>query len=127
MRIGKIFARWHLAITIASLHVIDQTLEAPVVVCETYFEAAVQAVRQTVRATKAEEFLLASLRLMANQIEAFAQLNWERVGCHRSMYQKSPLSNYLYLSTAQFNDTAFQTRNIKRETPVDVVILFLFP
>ena len=32
-----------------------------------------------------------------------------------------------YLSTAQFNDTAFQTRNIKRETPVDVVILFLFP
>ena len=83
--------------------------------------------RQTVLATKAEELLLASLRLMANQIEVFAQLNWERVGCHRSMYQKSPLSNYLYLSTAQFNDTAFQTRNIKRETPVDVVILFLFP
>ena len=66
---GKIFARWHLAIAIASLHVMDQTLEVPVVVCETYFEAAVQAVRQTVRATKAEELLLASLRLMANQIE----------------------------------------------------------
>ena len=95
MRIGKIFARWHLAIAIASLHVIDQTLEAPVVGCETYFEAAVQAVRQTVRATRAGELLLASLRLMVNQIKVFGQLNWEGVGCYCSMYQKPPLSNYL--------------------------------